>query len=149
MNTVRRATAADADAVMDLQRTIFPGDPNGLERREFSGQSIARRTRILLAEGDDRLLGFGVQRDRGIRPWSGMDFMGVAVRARGEGVGDALVAALIEDCMRPFARLFVRPSNAAARKLYARHGFRQTGRRKGNYADGEDALVLMRWTGLL
>ncbi len=40
--------------------------------------------------------------------------------------------------------LEVRPSNAPALSLYRRYGFRDAGRRRGYYADGEDALVLVR-----
>ncbi len=43
--------------------------------------------------------------------------------------------------------LEVRPSNRAAIRLYARHGFRQVGRRPGYYPDEsgrEDALVMVR-----
>lgn len=51
-------------------------------------------------------------------------------RARAEGCADA--------------ELEVRPSNLEARRLYERHGFRETRRRKGYYQDTrEDALVMV------
>ena len=41
------------------------------------------------------------------------------------------------------ARLEVRESNAAARRLYRRNGFEETGRREGYYQqDGEDAVLM-------
>jgi ribosomal-protein-alanine N-acetyltransferase len=40
------------------------------------------------------------------------------------------------------AFLEVRPSNAAARALYERAGFRDAGLRARYYQDGEDALVM-------
>ena len=40
------------------------------------------------------------------------------------------------------ATLEVRPSNQTARGLYGRYGFKQVGRRRAYYADGEDALIL-------
>lgn len=45
------------------------------------------------------------------------------------------------------ARIFLEVSveNAAARRLYARAGYTQIGRRKAYYADGTDALVLEKW----
>ena len=42
-------------------------------------------------------------------------------------------------------RLEVRESNAAARALYTKHGFRETGRRRGYYRDPiEDAVLYAR-----
>jgi ribosomal-protein-alanine N-acetyltransferase len=72
----------------------------------------------------------------------------VAVSAdwRGYGIG----ARLVEDVLRRAARrgvrevfLEVRPSNAVARALYERLGFRPVGRRRNYYqAPVEDAIVL-------
>lgn len=45
-------------------------------------------------------------------------------------------------CNRAF--LEVRVGNAAAIALYRAFDFRQTGRRRGYYADGEDALIMER-----
>ncbi len=41
------------------------------------------------------------------------------------------------------ATLEVRPSNFAARALYAAHGFRDVGRRKGYYRDTQEDAILM------
>jgi [ribosomal protein S18]-alanine N-acetyltransferase len=41
------------------------------------------------------------------------------------------------------ATLEVRPSNAAARALYAAHGFEDVGRRKGYYRDTQEDAILM------
>lgn len=57
--------------------------------------------------------------------------MWVAGHARGQGVGEALVGRVVEDARgRGLARvtLDVAESNAPARKLYERMGFRLTGR---------------------
>lgn len=66
---------------------------------------------------------------------------------RGNGYGTYLV----EDTLRKarsrgaaVAWLEVRPSNEAALKMYARHGFSSTYRRKNYYTDtGEDAIILV------
>ena len=42
------------------------------------------------------------------------------------------------------AMLEVRASNMAAVALYEQLGFQHVGRRKGYYADGEDALLMNR-----
>jgi ribosomal-protein-alanine N-acetyltransferase len=66
--------------------------------------------------------------------------------ARGHGVGAFLLGTVLAQCRRTGSRhvtLEVRAANAAARRLYARFGFREVGVRRGYYFDtGEDALVL-------
>jgi|Deesub1362A_J573_1020465.scaffolds.fasta_scaffold01687_11 ribosomal-protein-alanine N-acetyltransferase len=65
---------------------------------------------------------------------------------RRRGVGRFLLAEGLREAHRRGARLAtleVRPSNLAARRLYASLGFVETGRRPGYYqAEGEDALLL-------
>ena len=65
---------------------------------------------------------------------------------RRRGVGRSLLAQGLREARRRGARLAtleVRPSNLAARRLYASLGFLETGRRPGYYhTEGEDALIL-------
>ncbi|HUC43715.1 MAG TPA: ribosomal protein S18-alanine N-acetyltransferase [Anaeromyxobacter sp.] len=72
----------------------------------------------------------------------------IARASRRAGHGGALLAHLIRGArLRGAARatLEVRPSNLAARALYAAHGFAETGRRPGYYADtGEPAILMER-----
>jgi ribosomal-protein-alanine N-acetyltransferase len=72
--------------------------------------------------------------------------LAVAPAHRGRGIGGRLLATLlVHHRARGAARAFleVRPGNAEARRLYARLGFREVGRRRGYYIDtGEDALLL-------
>jgi ribosomal-protein-alanine N-acetyltransferase len=68
--------------------------------------------------------------------------------ARRRGIGGRLLDELLARARRggaSRATLEVRPSNAAARELYARRGFFEAGRRRGYYADtGEDAILMER-----
>jgi ribosomal-protein-alanine N-acetyltransferase len=67
--------------------------------------------------------------------------------ARRQGLGDRLLdAAEIGAAERGAASMFleVAETNAAARALYLRRGYRQVGLRRGYYAPGLDALVLRR-----
>jgi ribosomal-protein-alanine N-acetyltransferase len=68
----------------------------------------------------------------------------VAPDARRRGIGRALVEALLADAALRRAHLEVRAGNAAAIALYERAGFVAAGRRKRYYADGEDALRMIR-----
>ena len=146
--SIRLARPSDAAAVMTLQRRLFPDDPNALTEPDFFDGAISRTVQVISAHKGNALAGFVALRNRAWRPWTGMDFVGVAEEARGMGIGDALLDAATAACPRPVLRLFVRPSNTRAVALYVRHRFTRTGRRTGNYPDGEDALVMMRWTGL-
>lgn len=66
---------------------------------------------------------------------------------RGQGLGQALLFTLL-NCAHQRqlerATLEVRPSNAAALQLYRKFGFRDVGRRRHYYSDGEDGLILWR-----
>jgi ribosomal-protein-alanine acetyltransferase len=76
------------------------------------------------------------------------DVQMIAVRAsrRGEGIGTALLARLLDDaaargCREAF--LYVRADNPGARQLYERTGFTQTGVRPRFYQpSGTDAVVM-------
>lgn len=144
---VRLARQGDGEAVLALQDALFPGDPNRLPAEHLAAPGRDRRVLVLVAELEGRVAGFLVLRDRSARLWTSVDFVGVAPWAGGRGVGGALVRAACRFAPRPVLRLFVRPSNAPARALYAKQGFRHTATRKGNYADGEDAMVMMKWLG--
>lgn len=76
-----------------------------------------------------------------------LEIQSVAVRprARGLGLGRALVRALLERARAARAEradLEVRAGNAAAIALYASEGFVPVGRRRRYYGDGEDALLM-------
>lgn len=145
---VRRATASDAQAVFDLQEELFAGDVNRLSVEQLGSLGSDKGVIALVAEWNGAVAGFLILRDRSMRPWTGIDFVGVAPHAAGRGIGGKLLEAAFAVSPRPVLRLFVRPSNAAARALYARTGFRHTATRKASYADGDDALVQMKWVGL-
>jgi ribosomal-protein-alanine N-acetyltransferase len=70
--------------------------------------------------------------------------LGVVAEARRQGLGNALLRALIAWAAAAGARallLEVAVDNVAARTLYRRHGCTEVGRRRGYYAGG-DALLL-------
>jgi ribosomal-protein-alanine N-acetyltransferase len=83
----------------------------------------------------------------GARVLDELEIVSLAVHPghRRHGVATRLVDALLraqQACGARHARLEVRASNAAARALYARCGFRLEGRRRRYYTDGDDALLL-------
>jgi len=73
--------------------------------------------------------------------------MVVAPEARRRGLGAGLVQAMLDDARgrRDRAALLeVRAGNVAALRLYGAAGFVRVGRRRGYYADGEDAVLMER-----
>lgn len=77
--------------------------------------------------------------------------LSIAAEHQGQGLGEDFVRFLLKVARQGHASkiyLEVRPSNAAARALYAKTGFTQIGLRRGYYpaASGrEDALVMERF----
>ena len=72
----------------------------------------------------------------------------VTSSAQGRGVGDRLLAALLDEARRRrqrTVRLEVRVGNERAQRLYARHGFTRESVRRGYYQpSGEDAAMMVR-----
>lgn len=145
--TIRLISKADAPAVFRLQQELFVGDVNSLSVEDYEAAERPGAAIVLVAELSGDINGFLVLRDRSSRPWTGIDFVGVAPHASGRGIGRQLLEAACFVSPRPVLRLFVHGSNTNARALYARAGFRHTNTRKRGYENGEDALVHMKWVG--
>ena len=70
----------------------------------------------------------------------------VAPEYRRRGLGDALVTAMAEEARRrrlSFLTLEVRESNAPARALYEKHGYKAVGLRKNYYEKPTESAILM------
>jgi [ribosomal protein S18]-alanine N-acetyltransferase len=142
---------------------IRPGAPADLDRLlEIAGHSATaarwsrqeyaklfapqpERHRVLLVvEEDGRVAGFIVAHAVE-REWE-IENIAVSGPARRRGLGSHLLGEfldLVRDQGGQAVFLEVRESNLAARKLYEKWAFSETGRRKGYYQDPpEDALVL-------
>jgi ribosomal protein S18 acetylase RimI-like enzyme len=154
--TVRRATAADADAVVAMLvevagegRWIATEAPVDVEqRRRRLVEDIEREDAIVLvAEAGGQPVGeLGLHLAR-----YGVADLGMAVAAgwRGRGVGSALLAEAIDQARTAGAHkvaLQVWPHNAAAIALYERFGFQHEGYLTRHYRrrSGElwDAVVM-------
>lgn len=139
---VREMRMSDIPAVHEIERASFnePWPAHAL-RQELAGNRLAR---YLVAERDGAIAGY-------VGVWLMVDdahitTFGVHPDHRRRGVGLRLLVAVAELAIRLDAArltLEVRPTNAAARALYARFGFIEAGRRPRYYTDdGEDALIL-------
>jgi ribosomal-protein-alanine N-acetyltransferase len=134
----------DLPAVSDIESMSFP-TPWTLAsfQYEMNENPYASLFGVRLAGGP--IVGFGCVWvvDQELR----INNLAIHPRHRGRGIGGRLLDALLEfgvgqGCVE--ATLEVRPTNAAALRIYGRAGFRVVGRRRGYYSDThEDALVMM------
>jgi [ribosomal protein S18]-alanine N-acetyltransferase len=140
---IRRMTAEDLDAVLEIERASFTMP---WTRETFRG--LLRRTdaHLFVAEVDGRVVGYAAV-------WVVLDQaelgdVAVAEGWRRRGLGRRLleaVLALMPDVGVRELFLEVRVSNDAARRLYEGYGFVEVGRRANYYErPREDALVLRR-----
>ena len=142
--TIHQMTSGDLDEVTAIESVSFP---RPWSREHFIDELNSPRSYPLVARTADGVVaGY-------ICPMLVLDegeILDVAVRfdCRGKGVGGVLVRRAIGELGALGARvvcLEVRVSNLSALTLYQRLGFRETGRRKGYYENGEDA-ILMEYT---
>jgi ribosomal-protein-alanine N-acetyltransferase len=97
------------------------------------------------AGGPSPLLGFLVARH--LAPEWELENIVVAPAERRNGIGSQLLSALLaaaREAKSEAVFLEVRDSNDAARTLYKKAGFAQTGRRKAYYASPSEDAVLYR-----
>jgi len=148
---LRRATADDLEAIMELERATFPSDAWSAETMRAELES--RNTYYLVARagagdgGDARELdGYaGLMSPRGA-PEADIQTIAVSQRVRRRGLGRTLMNALLSEARDRGARevfLEVRADNPAAIDLYERLGFERLAVRAAYYQpDGVDALVM-------
>ena len=148
---VRLASAADVQAVIQLERTIAEA-PHWAEL-EYAAMlapaSGAVRRCLFVAESERGLAGFAVGKVIGIGSESSLELESVAVSSdrRRMGVGRLLCVAVIDWCRAQGAaaiELEVRAGSAGAIALYSGLGFVAEGRRPGYYQAPLDDAVLMR-----
>lgn len=140
--TIRRATAADLDRLAGLERRAFD-DP--WSSAALVGELDRPEGRCWLAEREGEVVAYSAF----LVVAGEAELLRVAVdpAERRQGVARGLLRrafeALAESDGVERCHLEVRADNAAAIALYRRLGFRQSGRRRGYYGDGEDALLFV------
>ncbi len=145
---IRPATAADLAQVLSIERAAPPAAhwPEDEYRRLLAADQPSPRL-ALVAEEDGDVVGFVIA--RGVAGEWELENLVVAASARNRGFGSLLVQALLYRLSALGAAavfLEVRESNRTARRLYERHEFLQTGRRRAHYQDPPEDAVLYRLT---
>jgi ribosomal-protein-alanine N-acetyltransferase len=143
---IRRARPADLDAIMRLERALFP-PADRFSRSLYRGFLRRAPDLVLVAELDGAVVGCAAG---GVDAVGGhMQTLGVDPAAQRHGVGRALAERLLAGFGTRGVRrvgLEVRVGNAAAIALYRSLGFVEAGMLPGYYPDGEDGLW-MEWVG--
>ncbi len=138
---VNKLEKADAAAAAALDRLLFSAE--SWSEADFAASAEDESRFFVAAREGDRLLGVGglqISFEQG-----DILTIGVDPARRGEGIGSAMLEALLGIFLREGGRqlfLEVRQSNGAARALYEKFGFRPIGIRKNYYQQPpEDGLV--------
>lgn len=140
---IREMTEQDLDQVAALEQACFSLP---WSREAFAQELAAENAVYLVAREDGQVVGYGGMRF--VLDEFYVDNIAVAAQRRRQGVGRALVAALVERARAgggAFITLEVRASNQGAMALYAEQGFAVAGRRRGFYTHPkEDALLMTK-----
>ena len=157
--TIRPATSADIPSIINLERqSATAAHWTEAQYRQALGRDGP--TRLLLVAHDSPSTSSGLEIGAGagtsvlgflvalrLAPEWELENIVVAPSARRRGVGRQLMDALLSAARRSNSGsvfLEVRESNDAARTLYEKGGFKQTGRRKSYYANPMEDAVLYR-----
>ena len=141
--TVRVMETEDLDSVMEIENEAFspPWTKEG-----FFTFLIREDTLFLTAEDKSGIVGYAGL----LMVLDEAEILNIAVRhdRRKEGIGHFLMQSLLllsgESGIHTI-HLEVRESNHSARRLYARHGFKEVGLRRSYYTDPvEDAVLMTR-----
>lgn len=139
--TVSKLTSKEIAAVAALDRALFSKE--SWSEADFEASLTDPSRFFWVATEGETLLGFcGLSQS-----FEQGDILNIGVRpdARGKGIGSQLLQQAIKTFGEQGGKelfLEVRASNAAAKALYEKFGFRQIGIRKGYYQQpAEDGLV--------
>ena len=144
--SLRRMRWWDVEAVLPLERQLFPDDPWSAELfwSELAGWPSTRH--YVVAEEDGAVVGYaGLAAPVGD---ADVQTLAVAPASQGRGLGRALLDELLTEAQRrkaPSVLLEVRTDNGPALGLYSAAGFERLALRKGYYDAGRvDAAVLRK-----
>ena len=134
---IRRCRESDLEDILRIERESF-SDP--YDRETFSQLLLYEPEGFLVAEGDGGILGYVASSAH-----HGVIFsLAVSAGNRRRGLGRALMEEVIRYLRTETGQvtLQVRVGNSEAIHLYRRLSFREEGRVRRYYPDGEDALVM-------
>jgi len=141
--SIRPAKSADLSAMMALEKHAATAAHWSVEQYEALFRASSPDRVALLIEEESHVQGFVIARAVG-EEWE-IENMAIAGPARRHGLGTRLLGELLELARSRGAKavfLEVRESNRAARALYEKWAFLESGSRKRYYKDPvEDAIL--------
>jgi ribosomal-protein-alanine N-acetyltransferase len=145
--TIRRARPADLQSIVRIERESFP-DP--WDAPTFEETLAYFPSTFFVASIDEKVVGFvaGGLEDTGEEVYGHICNLAVAPSCRKKGIGRLLVKRAEQQFAIELAtgvQLEVRASNRVAQEFYMRLGYRQVFCIGEYYANGEDAIVMMKW----
>ena len=144
---IRRATPHDLTAIVAIEKESF-FDPWGMS--VFLEALSFYPTTYFVAECEGMVAGFVVAglEDTGENIYGHLCNIGVSLKYRRRGIGKLLVSRVEHQSALELAtgvQLEVRVSNTGAQRFYQKMGYRPVFGIDQYYANGEDALVMMKW----
>nr|WP_320162349.1 ribosomal protein S18-alanine N-acetyltransferase [uncultured Methanoregula sp.] len=144
---IRRAVTTDIPAIVAIENESF-ADP--WDQSAFLDALTYFPTTYFVAVSGGSVTGFivGALEDTGENLYGHLCNFGVSPAYRRKGLGKLLLRRL--ECQFTIetataVQLEVRVSNTAAQRFYRRLGYRNVFGIENYYANGEDALVMMKW----
>ena len=140
---LRPATPADIPALLVLERS----EPSAAHWNELAYQQLFSEEtgRVTIVIEDDYVRGFLVAHAVGAE-WE-IENLVIAYKQQRQGLGSRLVQEILDRAQTQGTQavfLDVRESNQAARGLYSRLGFAESGRRKSYYGSPEEDALLYK-----
>ncbi|WP_326568150.1 ribosomal protein S18-alanine N-acetyltransferase [Amycolatopsis rhabdoformis] len=144
-----RLRRSDLKRCAEIEQVLFPGDDPWSARAFHSELDQGHFYLAARADEGDELLGYGGLAVMGRRGEYEAEIhtIGVVPEAQGQGIGKALLRALLDRADEVSAPVFleVRTDNDTAVGLYEQHGFEKLGIRKRYYQpSGADAFTMAR-----
>jgi ribosomal-protein-alanine N-acetyltransferase len=143
---IRRATPADIPAMMALEKRAATAAHWSVEQYETAVANQAPARVVLVIEEEAGIQGFIVGKALD-EEWE-VENIAVAGPARCRGLGTRLLGEFLDSARGRGAQgifLEVRESNLAARRLYEKWAFVESGRRKRYYHEPEEDAIVYRF----
>jgi len=140
---IRIATSNDLADILSIEKKVFkhPWSKEQLSW-ELNSQPTAENY-IMIARGNMIGYLFSHVVDDDVQILN----IAIDIPFQHKGYGEQLLSYFLDQFNTDISiHLEVRKSNVPAINLYLKFGFHETGSRKGYYADGEDAIIMQRYS---